>query len=91
MTSNPRNLCADCDTDTTPCIGRRGCRHAGKWEWYMIWASVWEAAGMDGGFLCIGCLEHRLGRTLKRRDFAAVPVNGPKSWDTPRLAARKAS
>jgi hypothetical protein len=40
-------------------------------EVYMVRTTIWEAAGMDGlgGCLCIGCLEERLGRRLKPRDF----------------------
>ena len=38
--------------------------------------AVWKAADMDdqGGCLCIGCLEKRLGRTLTPKDF---PRNDP--------------
>src|SRR5262245_60324285 len=40
-------------------------------EIYMVRNSVWKAAGMEpwGGCLCIGCLEKRLGRRLKPKDF----------------------
>lgn len=93
--------CKDCGTATTPCTGKRGWRHAGRWEHYMVTAEVWAAAGMpppkirmqyesDGDFLCIGCLEKRLGRILTPADFSNVPINEPSPWDTPRLAARKA-
>ncbi len=86
-------ICDDCGMDTSPCTGRRGCRHIGRWERYMVRDSVWKAAGMkgmDAGFLCIGCLERRLGRQLRPRDFKPnVPINYPDPWDTPRLAARK--
>ncbi|UVC12843.1 hypothetical protein [Mesorhizobium onobrychidis] len=43
----------------------------------------------DGNFLCIPCLEARLGRKLMPADFADVPVNKPSRSDTPLLAARK--
>jgi hypothetical protein len=67
----------------------------------MVTKAVWAAAGMppatikcynetDGDFLCIGCIEKRLGRPLTAADFADVPLNEPSPWDTPRLAARKA-
>jgi hypothetical protein len=67
----------------------------------MVTAEVWAAAGMpaptirkfnesDGDFLCIGCLEKRLGRMLKSADFSRFPINDPSPWDTPRLASRKA-
>lgn len=80
--------CVDCGIDTCPCTGRRGCRHAGKWEHYMVHEQVWSAAGMIDGHLCIGCLELRLGRTLHRSDFTSAPINDPSPWNTSRLAAR---
>ena len=61
-------LCKDCGMDTTPCTGKRGCRHAGRWEWYMVRDRIWAQAGMPvyevslpehRDFLCIGCLEAR--------------------------------
>lgn len=40
-------------------------------ETYMVRDKVWKEAGMIpwGGCLCIGCLEKRLGRRLKPKDF----------------------
>jgi hypothetical protein len=40
-------------------------------EIYTVRERVWQAAGMQpmGGCLCIGCLEKRLGRRLKPKDF----------------------
>lgn len=40
-------------------------------EMYMVKKTIWQAAGMGDfdGCLCIGCLEKRLGRKLKPRDF----------------------
>ncbi len=87
---NMSYLCADCSVDTTPCTGKRGCRHAGRWEHYMVHNAIWQTAGMLKGFLCIGCLESRLGRTLSLPDFTAAPINNPSPWDTPRLRDRKA-
>lgn len=89
-------LCKDCGVDTSPCSGRRGCRHAGKWEWYIVRNHVWAAAGMapekpdeHSGILCIGCLETRLGRRLDPADFTAAPINDPYDpWHTSRLASR---
>lgn len=83
------SLCHDCGIDTTPCTGRRGCRHIGKWEHYMVHNALWRLAGEIAGFLCIGCLEHRLGRTLTPLAFPDFPINWPCKWGTPRLAARK--
>lgn len=59
-------LCVDCKFDT---------RHD---EYYMVHDAVWAAAGQpqnDGGMLCIGCLEKRLGRQLTREDFPNRPIN----------------
>jgi hypothetical protein len=81
--------CKDCGLDTTPCTGRRGCRHKGRWELYMVYDDVWDAARMCDGYLCIGCLERRLGRCLTPADFPPLPVNDPVDWDSDRLAARK--
>jgi hypothetical protein len=46
-------------------------------EAYYVKPSVWRAAkiGEDGGCLCIGCLEKRVGRKLKFRDFPDHPFN----------------
>jgi hypothetical protein len=43
----------------------------------MVHDHLWCAAGMhpDGGFLCIGCLEGRLGRGLCCDDFTDVLLN----------------
>jgi hypothetical protein len=42
-----------------------------QFEMYMVRDLVWEQAGMTpmGGCLCIGCLEKRLGRRLRPKDF----------------------
>jgi hypothetical protein len=85
-------LCIDCGLDTAPNDDRRK-RGAGKSEYYMVRDSVWEKAGMSerkhrATFLCIGCLEARLGRMLTARDFTHVPINRPDRWKSPRLNAR---
>jgi hypothetical protein len=70
--------CADC--------GR------GLWnEWYAVKKSVWERAWPGTGmksvheplamkhFLCIACLEKRIGRRLTRSDFdMRRPLNNPE-------------
>lgn len=81
--------CLDCGVDVTPCTGRRGCRHAGRWEWFMVKHSVWQKAGLLSGYICVGCLESRLGRRLRGRDFIDVAANDPTNpWHTARLASR---
>jgi hypothetical protein len=83
------SICKDCGLDTTPCTGKRGCRHKGRWEYYMVHDALWQKAKMRTGFLCIGCLERRLGRVLTVNDFTTAPINNPDLWDTERLASRK--
>jgi hypothetical protein len=59
--------CMDCGIDT----GRID-------EFYMVTDEVWQSVTnpIDStGMLCIGCLEQRLGRTLKPDDFPNCPVN----------------
>ena len=54
----------------------------------MVHDVVWSEAGADAvRYLCVGCLEHRLGRALVPADFRPLPVNVPSPLDTPRLAA----
>ena len=75
----PRPLCCDCGIDTIATD-----------EWYMVNDEVWEQAwagrrrsqdvipgggGLIDEFLCIGCLEKRIGRTLCRTDFTDAPIN----------------
>lgn len=55
----------------------------------MVRDRVWARAGAGRGYLCIGCLERRLGRPLTCRDFTDAPINGPDPWDTERLAKAK--
>ena len=79
-----RAPCADCGQAT---IGTR----TAPGEWYMVHDELWAQAGMEpcGGWLCIGCLERRLGRRLVPADFKAVPVNDPDlMMHSDRLASR---
>ena len=56
----------------------------------MVDRELWAAArGPQPGFLCIGCLERRLGRELTAADFLGVSLNEPNACDSPRLADRK--
>ena len=59
-------------------------------EVYMVREAVWKASGMApfGGCLCIGCLEKRLGRKLRPKDFLKDHVfNGMPA--SPRLMKRQ--
>ena len=48
---------------------------------YLVEDAVWAASGLkpDGGKLCIGCLERRLGRRLKRDDFESEIIGSSQS------------
>jgi hypothetical protein len=84
-------LCVNCGVNTAPGIpdglttlqqieekGESEARVGEDSEVYMVRDAVWKKAGMEpfGGCLCIGCLERRLGRKLKPKDFIEHPFNG---------------
>jgi hypothetical protein len=94
--------CVDCGINTAPgfpdgpttlrqieATGGSTVTIGGDSEVYMVRESVWKKAGMEpfGGCLCIGCLEKRLGRKLKPKDFPAHPFNGMPG--SPRLLKRR--
>jgi hypothetical protein len=61
-------------------------------EVYTVRDAVWAEAGMEpwGGCLCVGCLEKRLGRKLKWKDFRQDdPLNQPDVPGTERLLTRR--
>ena len=61
-------------------------------EVYTVTKEVWQATGLDdmGGCLCIGCLEKRIGRRLKPKDFPPDhPFNAPDFPATQRLRKRR--
>jgi hypothetical protein len=60
-------------------------------EVYYVHNKVWRAAGMEpnGGCLCIGCVEKRLGRKLKPKDFRPHAFNNPNLPCTERLRDRR--
>lgn len=62
----PPALCHDCGVDVFETK-----------EYYMVSDACWKRAGMKpyGGFLCIGCLEQRLGEKLKAINFRDCPLN----------------
>jgi len=68
-----------------------GVLHYGpETEVYYVRDHVWKAAGMEpyGGCLCIGCLEKRIGRRLKPKDFQRDhPFNTLPG--SPRLLSRR--
>jgi len=57
--------CLDCGVNT-----------ADTHEYYMVKNKVWRKAHPeDEGMLCISCLETRLGRVLRHKDFTDAPIN----------------
>ena len=62
-----------------------------KSELFMVRNMVWKKAGMErwGGCLCVDCLERRIGRRLKPKDFPKDPFNDPRMPCTDRLRARR--
>jgi hypothetical protein len=78
------SACADCGIGTIA---------AGEWYmvndhvWRLVWweRKTWQALPGQQ-ILCIGCLERRLGRTLRADDFIPdIPVNDPNK---PNISAR---
>jgi hypothetical protein len=81
----PGAPCHDCGRQTAPA---RGPGELGGWEWYAVNEDVWPIGAREG-FLCVGCLEARLGRRLTPTDFPPLRVNEPHRIDSPRLRDRK--
>ena len=73
--------CLDCGTDTlSPEPGV-------PTEYYQVHNGVWQAADAPRhAFLCVGCLESRLGRRLRRADFTDAPINDLSISRTARFA-----
>lgn len=69
--------CSDCGEDT--------------WmEYYMIRNPLWKliTTHNPARLLCIGCVEHRLGRKLTKLDFTSAPVNNLDMGHSDRLLNR---
>jgi hypothetical protein len=93
--------CVDCDWNTAPGIAGRAALMAGvaggvlslhtdNQELYSVHDKVWRKAGNPRGCLCIGCLEARLGRYLKPKDFEPDgPFNFPGIPASKRLRHRR--
>lgn len=90
----PPAWCLDCWRNTTPCTvsrrrGRSACPGHWGWEFYGVHADLWRRAAPEDAtapgmtvFLCVGCLERRLGRELTPEDFPVGGLNvrwGPHS------------
>jgi hypothetical protein len=60
--------CHDCDVDTSTGTGIS--------HYYMVWDQVWERATRGDArvrWLCLECLEARLGSPLRAIDFMVTP------------------
>jgi hypothetical protein len=92
-------ICCDCGMNTVP----SGKPRPGTHEQFVVTDNVWTAAGMTpgkidprtyeligGGFLCVGCIETRLGRRLTVSDFRPVtlPLLLSSPWVNERLGSR---
>lgn len=44
-------------------------------EYYMARKEIWQEANLHKGMICIGCLENRLGRFLRKKDFSDCLLN----------------
>jgi hypothetical protein len=97
-------LCVDCGVNTAPGMSTRKEMDAAfiigghveqtlTWdqEVYTVTDEVWRATGLAGwgGCLCIGCLEKRIGRRLKPKDFLDHPFNKPGFPASRRLQKRR--
>lgn len=86
MTDKP---CLDCGWNTW--------QH-GQAEVYMVQDQIWRASGAPtrlviipgepGYYLCIGCLEVRIGRQLFAGDFTDAPLNEVRTANSDRLNDR---
>jgi hypothetical protein len=99
------HCCIDCGYNTQPgapprelaefLMNRDGMvplTHTDEDEVYIVKDKLWKAAGMTpwGGCLCVGCLERRIGRKLKPKDFERGHVfNDPGMPCTDRLRDRR--
>jgi hypothetical protein len=97
--------CVDCGVNTAPGMKTRKELDAAllihgvapltlTWdqEVYTVNDEVWRASRMEGcgGCLCVGCLERRIGRKLKPRDFSPDhPFNQSEFPASRRLRERR--
>jgi hypothetical protein len=91
--------CCDCGMATVP----SGNPKPGTFEQFIVKDDIWIVAGMKpgkvdpktyelvgGGFLCVGCIEERLGRRLTANDINPMTIGNLliSPWITDRLRSR---
>lgn len=80
--------CLDCGIDTSTETGIGEYYHVHESVWFEAFGSTYDDVLFEGlwaeheriimaGFLCVGCLESRIGRQLTAADFSGAPVNHP--------------
>jgi hypothetical protein len=74
LAAEDRFICMDCGIDTNEIR-----------EYFMVEDHLWKQNVPEyHGFLCIGCLESRIGRKLDKNDFPAhLPINDPDGFFFP--------
>lgn len=77
--TDARFKCKDCAADTSM---------KGNKEHYMVLPDVWHSVANPNDTLCIGCLEKRLGRMLRPKDFDGYDINTAPIERSPRLQSR---
>jgi hypothetical protein len=97
-------LCVDCGANTHPgcpggamtrielaLYGESEVRFDRDTEVYHVKDAIWKQAGMRAwsGCLCVGCLEKRLGRQLRPKDFAKHDETWAQMPCTERLRNRR--
>lgn len=56
--------------------GGCGCCTKKVGEYYMVHCHIWRQVYEGVRFLCVACVETRLGRELSPEDFTDAPLNG---------------
>jgi hypothetical protein len=78
------DLCAYCDD-----CGRETFHELHEYS-FIVREHIWTWFAPEAEYLCVGCLEDRMGRKLSVDDFDPdVPLNFYPLQDSPQLAERK--
>lgn len=79
--------CADCGADT---IDERYMVDHELWERFVGWRECGDlnVYGPGSAYLCVGCLEGRIGRRLAPDDFIGCPLNVERRGWSARLLNR---